>query len=139
MCVVGAGLSGLAAARALVAADRTVVVLEARDRVGGRTLNASLGGGRITEIGGEFAGPTQDRILALARAVGVKTFPTYNTGSNVLVAERCPLVVPAVPGLPDDPDVQQAILAAFKLDAPAKQAGVSAPWKREERHGVGSR
>src|ERR671935_242630 len=69
VCVVGAGLSGLAAARALVAADRTVVVLEARDRVGGRTLNASLGGGRVTELGGEFAGPTQDRILALARAV----------------------------------------------------------------------
>jgi monoamine oxidase len=72
-CIVGAGLSGLAAARALVAADRTAVVLEARDRVGGRTLNASISGGHVTELGGEFAGPTQDRILALARAVGVKT------------------------------------------------------------------
>jgi monoamine oxidase len=128
VCVVGAGLSGLAAARALVAAGRTVVVLEARDRVGGRTLNAPLGGGRITEIGGQFAGPTQDRILALARAVGVKTFPTYDTGSSVLVAQGARSLYPAVPGLPDDPDVQQAILAAFKLDAPAKQAGVSAPW-----------
>jgi monoamine oxidase len=128
VCVVGAGLSGLAAARALVAAGRTVVVLEARDRVGGRTLNASLGGGRISEIGGQFAGPTQDRILALARAVGVKTFPTYDTGSSVLVAEGVRSLYPAVPGLPDDPDVQQAIVAGFKLDAPAKQAGVSTPW-----------
>src|SRR4051794_35192689 len=74
VCVVGAGLSGLAAARALVAAGRTVVVLEARDRVGGRTLNRSIGGGHISEIGGQFAGPTQDRILALAHAVAVKTF-----------------------------------------------------------------
>jgi monoamine oxidase len=129
VCVVGAGLSGLAAARALVAADRKVVVLEARDRVGGRTLNRSIGGGHISEIGGQFAGPTQDRILALARAVGVKTFPTYDTGSSVLVAGGARSLYPAVPGLPDDPDVQQAILAAFKLDAPAKQAGVSAPWK----------
>ena len=129
VCVVGAGLSGLAAARALVAADRSVIVLEARDRVGGRTLNASLGGGRITELGGEYIGPTQDRILALSRAVGVKTFPTYNTGSNVLLAGGMRSLYAAVPGLPDDPDVQQAILAATKLDAMAKQAGVSAPWK----------
>jgi len=132
VCVVGAGLSGLAAARALVAADRMVIVVEARDHVGGRTLNASLGGGRITEVGGQFAGPTQDRILALARAVGVETFPTYDTGSNVLVAGGARSLYRAVPGLPDDPDVQQAILAAFKLDAPAKQVGVSAPWNAKQ-------
>jgi monoamine oxidase len=128
VCIVGAGLSGLAAARALVAADRTVVVLEARDRVGGRTLNRSIGGGRVSEIGGEFAGPTQDRILALAHAVGVKTFRTYDAGSSVLVAAGARTLYPAVPGLPDDPEVQQAILAGFKLDAPAKQVGVSDPW-----------
>jgi monoamine oxidase len=129
VCVVGAGLSGLAAARALVAADRKVVVLEARDRVGGRTLNRSIGGGHISEIGGQFGGPTQDRILALAKAVGVKTFLTYDSGSSVLVAAGARLLYPTVPGLPDDPDVQQAIIAAASLDAPAKQAGVSAPWK----------
>src|SRR6266536_2444050 len=127
--VVGAGLSGLAAARALVAADRRVVVLEARDRVGRRTWNRALGGGHITEVGGEFAGPTQDRILALARAVGVKTFPTYNTGSNVLVAGGVRSLYDAVPGLPGDPDIQQAVVAATKLDGLAKQVGVTAPWK----------
>ncbi len=128
VCVVGAGLSGLAAARALVAADRTVVVLEARDRVGGRTLNRSIGGGHVSEVGGQFVGPTQDRIVALARAVGVATFPTYNVGSNVLLASGARSLYPAVPGLPDDPEVQQAVAAAAKLDAPAKQVGVTAPW-----------
>src|SRR5262245_24414023 len=66
--VVGAGLSGLAAARALVRGGHSVLMLEARDRVGGRTLNHSIGGGHIAELGGEFVGPTQDRILALSRA-----------------------------------------------------------------------
>jgi monoamine oxidase len=83
VAIVGAGLAGLTAARNLVAAGRTVVVLEARDRVGGRTLNHSLGGGHVAEAGGEFIGPTQDRILALATAVGVGTFDAYDTGKNV--------------------------------------------------------
>src|SRR5690348_1911706 len=64
--VVGAGLAGLTAARDLVAAGRSVVVLESRDRVGGRVLNVDLGNGVITEGGAEFIGPTQDRIAALA-------------------------------------------------------------------------
>jgi monoamine oxidase len=134
VCVIGAGLSGLAAARSLVAADRSVVVLEARDRVGGRTLNHSIGGGRIAEAGGEFVGPTQDRILALAKAVGVKTFATYNQGSDVLLAGGTRSLYDATPGLPTDPDVQQAIIAALALDAPARQAGVKEPWKAKKAH-----
>ena len=59
----------------LAAAGRDVLVLEARDRVGGRTLNHWIGGGRVVEVGGEFVGPTKDRILALARAVGGRYVP----------------------------------------------------------------
>src|SRR5207253_4112094 len=69
--IVGAGFAGLAAARRLVAAGRDVVVLEARDRVGGRVLNHDIGGGNVVEIGGQWVGPTQDRLAALAREVGV--------------------------------------------------------------------
>ena len=63
--VVGAGFAGLTAARELDARafGRR---LEARDRVGGRVLNAEIGGGEITERGGTFVGPTQDHISALA-------------------------------------------------------------------------
>jgi monoamine oxidase len=82
--VVGAGLAGLTAARGLAAAGRSVCVLEARDRVGGRTLNAPIGEGTVVEMGGQWVGPTQDRVLALAAELGVETFPTHHEGKNLL-------------------------------------------------------
>jgi monoamine oxidase len=81
--VVGAGLAGLSAARALRAAGRDVVVLEARDRVGGRTVNEPIGDGKIVELGGQWVGPTQDRMYGLVRELGLETFPTYGEGENV--------------------------------------------------------
>ena len=65
-------------------AGKDVVVLEARDRVGGRTLNADIGDGKVVEVGGQWVGPTQERVLALARDLGVETFPTWSEGQNVI-------------------------------------------------------
>ena len=82
--VVGAGLAGLSAARALVARGASVVVLEARDRVGGRLLNHDIGDGAVVEVGGQWVGPTQTRALELTDELGLTTFPTYNDGENVI-------------------------------------------------------
>jgi monoamine oxidase len=82
--VVGAGLAGLTAASELVAAGHSVAVLEARDRVGGRTLNHPLGKGKIVEVGGQWVGPGQDRVLARIKRLRLKTFKTYTKGAQVL-------------------------------------------------------
>lgn len=63
--VIGAGVSGLTAARRLAQAGRSVVVIEAGDRVGGRTMNLDIADGVITEGGGQWVGPGQDRVLSL--------------------------------------------------------------------------
>ena len=85
--VVGAGLAGLTAARAVRAAGRSVIVLEARDRVGGRTFDQALpGGAGVVELGGQWAGPGQDRVLALAKELGIATFETYATGGSIYYA-----------------------------------------------------
>jgi monoamine oxidase len=84
LAVIGAGLAGLSAARVAAAAGASVVVVEARDRVGGRVLNEEIGGGNVVEVGGQWIGPTQDRLAAIASELGVATFPTYGEGENVI-------------------------------------------------------
>jgi monoamine oxidase len=128
VAIVGAGLAGLTAARRLVAAGRSVVVLEARDRVGGRTLNANLGGGHVTELGGQFIGPTQDRIAALAKAVGVPTFATYNAGQDVSSFAGRRGLYPATPGIPTDPDITTILDPILKLDQLSRSVPVESPW-----------
>ena len=85
VAVVGAGFSGLAAAMELEAAGLDVVVLEARDRVGGRVLNHELVGGQVVEVGGQWVGPTQRALLGVAAELGVKTYPTHVHGDNLIV------------------------------------------------------
>jgi monoamine oxidase len=81
--VVGAGFAGLTAARALVAAGRKVVILDARDRVGGR-VKAGRVAGQTVDLGGQWVGPTQTHLLALLREYGIATMPTYLTGRSLV-------------------------------------------------------
>ncbi|MFF7290862.1 flavin monoamine oxidase family protein [Streptomyces griseorubiginosus] len=126
--VIGAGLAGLSAARDLVAAGKSVAVLEARDRVGGRLLNHDLGDGQVTEIGGQFVGPTQDRILALAKDVGVETYRAEVPGENVYVhdgrAKRFSGHTP--PDLLALPDMG---IALARIGKAAARIDPAAPWK----------
>lgn len=86
VAIVGAGIAGLTAARDLDRAGcNSFVVLEARDRVGGRTVNHDLGDGYVAEGGGQWIGPGQTAVSDLARELGLATFETYYEGKTVIL------------------------------------------------------
>lgn len=134
VAIIGAGLSGLAAAKDIAKAGKTFVILEARDRVGGRVLNAHLANGELEELGAEFVGPTQDRVLSLAAELGLTTYSTYTTGKAILY--RNGTATPydadlATGGLPPLGSEAQAELANLvgELDGLASELDVNEPWK----------
>ncbi|WP_394372570.1 flavin monoamine oxidase family protein [Ralstonia mannitolilytica] len=85
--IIGAGLAGLTAARDLKRAGcESFAVLEARNRVGGRTYNHDIGNGVVSEAGGQWIGPGQTAIFDLARELEVDTFPTFYAGKTTVLA-----------------------------------------------------
>ncbi len=98
--VVGAGLAGLSAARTIARSGRSVAVLEARDRVGGRTYTRAIGGGYF-DLGGQWLGPTQRRMHALVEEYGLDTFLTFHEGKKVLdVRGRLSTYKGSIPSMP---------------------------------------
>jgi len=134
--IVGAGLAGLTAATRLVRAGRSVVVLEASDRVGGRVFDLPLGApNEVLETGAEFIGPTQDRIAGLASSLGVSTFPTYNEGDNLYFRNgqglRYSTQGPLGPIPPDPLGVPDAAKALVLLNDMAAGVPVDGPQRAE--------
>ena len=81
--IVGAGLAGLKAARELKAAGKSFRVLEARDRIGGRSKPGVIAGQKV-DFGGQWVGPQQKLLLAEAAELGVQTYAQHTYGKNIL-------------------------------------------------------
>ncbi|HVT21954.1 MAG TPA: FAD-dependent oxidoreductase [Mycobacteriales bacterium] len=131
--VVGAGLAGLSAARRLQQHGHSVVVLEARDRVGGRTLNKPLPHGYHADMGGTWIGPTQTEIAKLAKEMHVHAFPQPDEGQQVFFngdgvikySDTTPLLGTA----PPDPTILADIVAVIPLiDQLASTIPPDRPW-----------
>lgn len=129
VAVVGAGLAGLCAAREVARSGREAVLLEARDRVGGRTLNEPLGEGKAVEIGGQWVGPTQERVLALIRELGLETFPTYGEGRNLFECRgRVRSYAGTIPRV-NPFGLAEIGLAMARIDRMARTLDPARPWE----------
>jgi monoamine oxidase len=130
--VVGAVLAGLAAARRLQRAGRSVLVLEARDRVGGRTLSHHLGNGHHGDMGGTWIGPTQTRIAALAKKMDVQAFDQPDEGSQVYYDGTQRLTyddsTPAGTAPPDPAILPDIVSIIAQVDTMAQEVPVDRPW-----------
>ncbi|MEF8859624.1 MAG: NAD(P)/FAD-dependent oxidoreductase [Halolamina sp.] len=81
--IVGGGLAGLTAGRGLLDHGLDAVVVEARDRVGGKTASEHTADGDVVELGGQWVGADQTRIRSLVEEFGIDTRPQYDNGAVV--------------------------------------------------------
>lgn len=127
--VVGGGLGGLSAARRLAAEGRTVAVLEARDRLGGRTCTVRSADGTAVDVGGQWLGPTQKRALALVEELGLETLEQYSSGrKHLLLRGRHRTYKGTIPSLPPH-NLIDLQLALSKVDRLARRVDTHAPWE----------
>ncbi|MBW2629721.1 MAG: FAD-dependent oxidoreductase [Deltaproteobacteria bacterium] len=129
--IIGGGLSGLMAGRELQRGGvDSFLVLEARERVGGRTLNMPIGGGHIVEVGGEWIGPGQNSIAALIDELGIGAFDAYYEGDTTYDIEGA--ISRGL--LPDISLAEGADFAkvAWQLDRLCKQMPIGEPWRMKD-------
>jgi monoamine oxidase len=136
--VVGAGFAGLAAAKRLRDRGKSVALIEARDRVGGRVWNRVAEDGTVVSVGGTWLGKQQNRMFELAREVGLEVYPQYDEGDTLLQIDGR---TRRYRGLPKIGVFTLASLglAFWRLDHMVKRLPVDAPWTAQDARELDSR
>lgn len=129
--VIGGGLSGLAAAHRLYSAGKHVRVLEARERVGGRTRTVDFEGGPV-DLGAQWIGPGQTRVLALCRELDIGHYGQYEIGEKLLEYDgevrRYRGFLPKLPVFA----LAELGLALHRIDRAANQVPLDAAWQAKK-------
>jgi monoamine oxidase len=127
--VIGAGFAGLSAARSLERSDVDVLVVEARDRVGGRVWSEQGESGVLVDHGGQWIGPGQQNLEALADEMGVGTFPTYTAGEGVEIRDGERHTYRGLLPTSDPASAAEGVEAILELDLAARAVPLDAPWE----------
>ena len=134
--VIGAGFAGLNAARHLRRAGIDVLVLEARDRVGGRVWTETTPSGAVVDQGGQWIGPGQHHLQALADEFGVGTFPTFTTGHSVELRHGKRNTYAGLIPTSDAAAAAEGVEAIFELDLAAQDVPLEAPWQAPDAYAL---
>ena len=131
--VVGAGLAGLSAARDLMKAGTGVVVLEARNRPGGRVEQTTLADGRIVQLGGEVIGPFHEAYVGLVEELGLTIVPSFPQlpGEDTWVLADGRYVGDDFPWM-DDADRASFAALSDEFGALARTVDPDDPWSHPE-------
>lgn len=133
--VVGAGFAGLTAARALTTAGFTVTIIEARDRVGGRTHTIERHGTTI-DLGGQWVGPGQNRIAALVTEFGVSTWPQATAGDDMVAHPDGATRVSHLAESMTDDELMGYLDLVGRFETICATVDTNAPWATEGAHAL---
>jgi monoamine oxidase len=127
--IIGAGLSGLTAARRLIEGGKKVLVLEAQDRVGGRTWSQSIGNGSFIDIGGQYIGKGHDSMYKLVSESGLTTFSAGTEGNEMLrIDGKNSLFSGSMPLLEESSLLEKAF---HEIDYQSSMISTEYPWRSD--------
>lgn len=133
--VIGAGVAGLSAAHKLKKAGLQIAVLEAQDRVGGRTLtqHVDIGQGKTEpfDLGGQWVGSSQKHVIDMLRELGLETYPQYTSGTKVMQLgseSKVRTYSTDIPSLGSLKGLVQLQLFIWKIERMAAQTPVQDPY-----------